>query len=215
MKLPRFGCGTRRATPERVKPNSVRNAISSTVCSAQHALSSSAPLSTTPQPEVHKPQSRFSQLYSKAVRLHSLRSRQQTYHAQPRSCHPTVRLIMAIFPDVPGLQAEIVVDGEPLREYEDDGDDTEPGTVTKYIEALSDKEFVLKYTVDVDMPTDYGVEAKIDVDGKKCHIGIPPGDGHKPHYRYGPGHFKDGKYFRQHYRFTALEVGERLPSLLN
>jgi hypothetical protein len=119
---------------------------------------------------------------------------------------------MAIFPDVPGLQAEIVVDGEPLPEYDDDDDnDADSGTITKYVEALSDKEFALKYTFNMETPIGYGVEAKIDVDGKKCHVGSPLG--HRPHYRYGPGYLNDGKYFRQHYRFTALEIGERFPPL--
>jgi hypothetical protein len=41
---------------------------------------------------------------------------------------------MAIFPDVAGLQAEIVVDGEPLPEYDDDDDnDADSGTITKYL----------------------------------------------------------------------------------
>jgi hypothetical protein len=49
---------------------------------------------------------------------------------------------MAISDKMPGLQTEVLVDGRPLREYEDD--EAEPGTISKYIEACSDKEFVLK-----------------------------------------------------------------------
>jgi hypothetical protein len=49
---------------------------------------------------------------------------------------------MAISDKMPGLQTEVLVDGRPLREYEDD--EAEPDTISKYIEACSDKELVLK-----------------------------------------------------------------------
>jgi hypothetical protein len=124
---------------------------------------------------------------------------------------------MAIFHNVPGLKAEVLVDGEPLPEYDDDDDDdnAEPGTVTKYIEAISDKEFILEYALGMDVPTNHGVEVRTEVDEEKCRIGIPPQHLHKSHCNSGPSYFKDGEYFRQHYRFTALDLGREFPPLLN
>jgi hypothetical protein len=117
---------------------------------------------------------------------------------------------MAIFPDVPGLQAEVVVDGEPLAEYDDDDDNNaDSGTITKYIEALSNKEFALRYTLNMDALMDYGVQAKITVDDMKCHIAHPPENRHNTHHRYGPSYLKDGQHVRQHYRFTALNIGKK------
>jgi hypothetical protein len=115
------------------------------------------------------------------------------------------------------LRAEVLVDGRPLPAYDDDDDDddAEPGTVTKYIEAMSDKEFILKYAFEMDVPTDHGVEVRIEVDEKRCRVGIPPQDLHKSHRKYGPGYSKDGECFRQHYRFTALDICRELPPSLN
>jgi len=57
---------------------------------------------------------------------------------------------MAVLAGLPGLEAVICVDGEPLQEYEDDGEETfEPGpvgeykasrTVSNYIQSASGKE---------------------------------------------------------------------------
>jgi hypothetical protein len=118
---------------------------------------------------------------------------------------------MVRFDDVPGLRAEVVVDGEPLQEYDDD--DAEPDMITKYIEACSDKEFVLKFTFDMGLPMDHGVEVKVDIDGDRCHVAYRPGSLHKPRHKYGMSFLKDGQRFRQNYRFTALNIGNILPQL--
>jgi hypothetical protein len=115
---------------------------------------------------------------------------------------------MAIFHNVLGLKAEVLVNGEPLTEYDDDS--AELNTITKYIEAKSDKEFVLNYAFDMDVPSDQGVEVTIEVDEKKSRVGIPQKYLRKSHCKYGPGFFKNGEYFRQHYRFTELDIGKEL-----
>ncbi|KAF2491026.1 hypothetical protein BU16DRAFT_141592 [Lophium mytilinum] len=55
---------------------------------------------------------------------------------------------MAILNDLPGLKVEIVVNGQTLKEYDDDDEDPEekPRTVTKYIEATSGASFEVRFT---------------------------------------------------------------------
>jgi hypothetical protein len=118
---------------------------------------------------------------------------------------------MAIFNNVPGLEAEVVVDGEPLHEYEDD--DAEPDTMTKYIEALSDKEFALRFIFKMDTPVDHGVQVRMDIDGLVSCVVYSPDDLRKPWYKRGKTFLKNGQHFRQNYRFTALNIGKRLSRL--
>jgi hypothetical protein len=47
---------------------------------------------------------------------------------------------MAIHSDYPGLQAEVVVGSESLKEYDDDGE-SQPKVTTKYVEVNSDAHF--------------------------------------------------------------------------
>jgi hypothetical protein len=89
---------------------------------------------------------------------------------------------MAVLDALPGLNVSIHVDGEPLPEYEDeteeetpDGDITEyqaSGTVCKYVEAMSDKEFCIKITLNspykMDCPT---LMFRISIDG--IHASAP------------------------------------------
>ena len=70
-----------------------------------------------------------------------------------------------------GITVEIVVDGQPATEYDND-DDTEPDTgtaVTKYIEAVSSKEF--HFAIKVDPLYSWGeadtITARPRFDGKK------------------------------------------------
>jgi hypothetical protein len=100
---------------------------------------------------------------------------------------------MAIFHDVLGLKAEVLVNGEPLTEYDDDS--AELNTITKYIEAKSDKEFVLNYAFDMDVPSDQGVEVTIEVDEKKSRVGIPQKYLRKSHCKYGPGFSRTASTF--------------------
>jgi hypothetical protein len=52
---------------------------------------------------------------------------------------------MAIHQDHPGLTVEIMANGEPLQEYDDASEEKVPGEVTKYIEARSGVEFMIRY----------------------------------------------------------------------
>lgn len=64
---------------------------------------------------------------------------------------------MAILNELPGIEVAICVDDQPLQEHEDEDDhEAAPGpvgayqaskTVFKYIEAVTDKEFSIKFAV--------------------------------------------------------------------
>jgi hypothetical protein len=64
---------------------------------------------------------------------------------------------MVISNEYPGLTAEVIVDGCPLQEYDNDEDD-KPSTITKYIEASSDKDFALRFRFSPPFSVQYGVE---------------------------------------------------------
>jgi hypothetical protein len=53
---------------------------------------------------------------------------------------------MAIHPDFPGLKAEVIVNGAPLKEYDDD-EKPQPKMLTKYVEVSSNDCFWVEYTV--------------------------------------------------------------------
>jgi hypothetical protein len=53
---------------------------------------------------------------------------------------------MAVLPSYPGLTVEILVDGEPLPEYDGDEGDRAYDTKTTYVEARTNAEFSVRYT---------------------------------------------------------------------
>ena len=116
---------------------------------------------------------------------------------------------MAIVQGVPGLQAEVIVDGQSLLEY--DGDDAEPDTSTKYIEAISDKEFGLRITFKQPFPDHHSVELRVSIDGNRSRIMVYEAQPlHQPavHHKRSQSFQKDGKWFKQNYRFTPLNIGD-------
>ncbi|KAF1850026.1 uncharacterized protein K460DRAFT_326500 [Cucurbitaria berberidis CBS 394.84] len=71
---------------------------------------------------------------------------------------------MAILSTCPGLKVEIIVDGEPLPEFDDQEADQESHTKTTYIEAKTGADFVVRYTVSALFSTD-DISAQICIDG--------------------------------------------------
>ncbi|KAK4575240.1 hypothetical protein LTR86_001092 [Recurvomyces mirabilis] len=51
---------------------------------------------------------------------------------------------MAIVDTAPALEVSILVDGKPLKEHRDDDDPDEEGTVTRWVEAVNGKNFVVQ-----------------------------------------------------------------------
>ncbi|KAF2004868.1 hypothetical protein P154DRAFT_518926 [Amniculicola lignicola CBS 123094] len=72
---------------------------------------------------------------------------------------------MAIIPDQPSLQVEVLVNGTPLQEYDDDEVEASPTSVTKYIEAKSGAEFAIRWTFTPPFPKNT-VMLDIFLDGK-------------------------------------------------
>jgi hypothetical protein len=72
---------------------------------------------------------------------------------------------MAVLPSYPGLEAEIIIDGDALTEYRDD-ERTPPQTVCKYVEAKSGAVFEIHYTFLPPFPADRAVTMKVHLDGR-------------------------------------------------
>ncbi|KAF1850027.1 uncharacterized protein K460DRAFT_326501 [Cucurbitaria berberidis CBS 394.84] len=119
---------------------------------------------------------------------------------------------MAVLDDVPGLKAEVIVDGRPLREYDDD-EETSSKAVTKYVEAQSGAEFAIRSVFSAPFPLQYGVEMKVSVDGDiyrrtyKCPDELYREGGHN---QKGISYQEDGNWVRRYYRFTALSIVEEV-----
>jgi hypothetical protein len=117
---------------------------------------------------------------------------------------------MVISNDYPGLTAEVIVDGYPLQEYDNDEDD-KPSTITKYIEASSGKDFALRFRFSPPFSIQYGVEIGVSIDGERARLlTYQPKSLYKPegHWKMGVSCQRNGEWFRQNYRFTALNIGE-------
>ncbi len=74
---------------------------------------------------------------------------------------------MAILSSCPGLVIEILVDGVPLQEYDDDENEQEqPDTVTKYIIAQSGAQFSIRFTASDDF-SKYPFSKQVYLDGTR------------------------------------------------
>ena len=124
---------------------------------------------------------------------------------------------MAIISEVEGLNVQVLVNGQPLVEYDDDeevGDENNgiQKTTTKYIEAISDAEFTIRYTFDktfVHKGNDIDVEVYMDGQYMEGHIRRSPElqsgclatvTGHR--YRQG------NQWFERKFSFSKLSIGE-------
>lgn len=139
----------------------------------------------------------------------------------PSNCRPTRSyrtrgvdrssfVTMAILHDCPGLKVEIIVKGEPLREWDDD-EEASPRAVTKYIEAQSGANFALKWRFSSPFPDDHGVRAVLKVDNDhRRKIDTEARELHRPEgfYKDGRRFLKDGQWYKGDYGFTALSVGK-------
>ncbi|KAJ4311792.1 hypothetical protein N0V94_007773 [Neodidymelliopsis sp. IMI 364377] len=74
---------------------------------------------------------------------------------------------MAILPTSPGIKISIVCNGAILQEYNDDDDEPEPETVTKYIESISGAEFGIRWDITSPWPP-YTILFEYFLDQKKA-----------------------------------------------
>jgi hypothetical protein len=117
---------------------------------------------------------------------------------------------MAVLDPYPGLTTEVIVDKQSLTEHTDE-EDTSPTEVTKYIEARSGAEFMIKTTFRKPFPKINGVEIRVSVDGNRgCHIGIAPNEllNRSASNVTGVTFSQNGQRFHQRYQFAELKVGK-------
>jgi hypothetical protein len=88
---------------------------------------------------------------------------------------------MAIQDNIPGLEVTVCIDGKPLEEYDnDEEEEAKPGldpevmkyqaarTVTKYIESVSDQEFIIQIKLAPPFKMDYAcLSTSVQIDGRK------------------------------------------------
>jgi hypothetical protein len=110
---------------------------------------------------------------------------------------------MAILDTVSGLNTEITVNRVPLAEYDDPEAD-----ITKYVEAVSGSEFVIKTSFKEPILAINGVEISVRIDGN-CgpRRSIKSGFYRVPNEITGVGFSQDGKRYHQNYQFAELDIG--------
>jgi len=115
---------------------------------------------------------------------------------------------MAVTDKHPGLEVEVVVDGAPLKEYNDD-DSNDQEIVSKYIEAQSGAEFAVRSTFTAPFPRGHGVQIAVRVDGTTRRYGYESSDlyGRQGHTCTGISYQQDGIWYEQKYCFTTLNIG--------
>ena len=117
---------------------------------------------------------------------------------------------MAILDAFPGLQTEITVNRVPLAEYDDDEAENSSTQTTKYIEAVSGSDFVIKTSFKKPFLATYGVEIFVRIDGD--HMS---GRSVKPDAVFyqvpveiaGVEFSQDGRCYHQNYQFAELNIG--------
>ncbi|KAH5651718.1 hypothetical protein HBI23_165730 [Parastagonospora nodorum] len=114
---------------------------------------------------------------------------------------------MAIHQDHPGLTVELVANSKPLQEYDNTSEETGPGEVTKYIEARSGMEFMVRYKFVAPFPDKKDVGYKVIVDGKRVKNSFfKRGELLKTgsFFTHGVTVGSDSKWVVQHFAFADL-----------
>lgn len=75
---------------------------------------------------------------------------------------------MAILDDLPGVEVDIIVNGEALKQYEDTELQEDKRTVTRYIEAVAGQVFAVRTTLSPDFKfRGDSLSVQVFADGKK------------------------------------------------
>ncbi|KAH7389620.1 hypothetical protein DE146DRAFT_738909 [Phaeosphaeria sp. MPI-PUGE-AT-0046c] len=76
---------------------------------------------------------------------------------------------MAVHPEHPGLCAEVVINEESLKEYDDEEAIEEPPSenITKYAQVDTDTNFGVRYTIPMGLTGECGVRSQLLLDGKR------------------------------------------------
>jgi len=124
---------------------------------------------------------------------------------------------MAILRDQPGLKVEILVDGSPLQEYDDDDEEIVPTVVTKYIEAKSGVNFTIRYTILPQFHIKHALVVQSYLDGNSMENHVCSEDVLRKctsSTMTGVREAIAGKYYERKFCFSQLNTGQ-LHSLMN
>lgn len=121
---------------------------------------------------------------------------------------------MAVLDTLPGLEVTITVDGADLQEYEEPGVELEPKVVTRYIEAISDANFVITYRLGPELHfTGDCVALQTEVDGVWVYTPLVDSSsvGAEGVVRKcgGPIISTEQGFITRRLRFSLLEIGKR------
>jgi hypothetical protein len=115
---------------------------------------------------------------------------------------------MAIHSDSLGVRAEVMVDGQALREYEDPSDTSEARTVTRYIEAITGADFWVKVVIEARLlSSKLSVDMKIDGKSVGNLLVCPSKEDSILELRHVREIF-NGKVFLSNMRFSELSISK-------
>lgn len=121
---------------------------------------------------------------------------------------------MPYHPDFPELCAEVVVNDEALKEYDDEEDSQEHPTevISKYVQVDSDAHFGVRYTIPADLTGECGIRSQLLLDGKTITSYFHSRQGIE---RGGVTNCLDkfyttidGSNYEQRFRFAQLQIGQ-------
>ncbi|KAL1797329.1 hypothetical protein ACET3X_003935 [Alternaria dauci] len=118
---------------------------------------------------------------------------------------------MAIVNEVPGLEVQIHINGNPLREYIDRHTAVSEAISESYVEAHSDSTFEIHYSFRAPFPIDRPVCMIVTMDGKDVDEPlIRPDELYEPegHVSSGPISNNGGNWLTKPYRFSPLDIRE-------
>jgi hypothetical protein len=118
---------------------------------------------------------------------------------------------MAIIHHIPGLTAEVIVNGAPLREYIDNGADHTASEVTNFIEVCADGTFEILCKFQANFTATFGVLVELRLDGNKVSSSLlrlkdlKNVQGHK---FSGVKSKIGGRWYQSNLLFSPFAVGE-------
>jgi hypothetical protein len=121
---------------------------------------------------------------------------------------------MAILPSLPGLQVAIMVNGQPLQEYEDtdyDDDSQNPREIRKYIASVSGAEFSIRLTCNKDILSHINTSFAVSVllDGQRVlHNLIQKSDILNGAVFSSTLSKESGKWYKNKFKFCDIEISQ-------
>lgn len=120
---------------------------------------------------------------------------------------------MAVLPHQPGVKVHVAINGSVMPEYDDEEPEV-PNTTTKYIEAISDAHFEVRFAFSYPFQTQHGVHVILYLDGVRVRsrtfkesdlLGFR---GRERWHTYRRTHFREnGETYTQDFQFSTLVTG--------